>query len=90
MESVGMNRRDCLRAAGLLASVALVPAACSADSSRGRAAVGSGIRRCSDAFGVQLFAVRDRLVADPRGTLAILGEIGFREVELFGFGNSVF
>jgi sugar phosphate isomerase/epimerase len=85
-----MNRRDCLRAAGLLASVALVPAACAADSTHGRAAVGSGKRRCSGAIGVQLFAVRDRLVADPRGTLARLGEIGFREVELFGFGGSVF
>lgn len=85
-----MNRRDCLRAAGLLASAAVVPAALSADSSRSREAVGSGKRRCSGAIGVQLFAVRDKLVADPRGTLALLGDIGFGEVELFGFGSSVF
>ena len=85
-----MNRRDCIRAAGLLAGVALLPAAHGTDPLRGSSAVGPGQRRCSGALGVQLFAVRDMLIADPRGALAKLGEIGFREVELFGFEQNVF
>jgi sugar phosphate isomerase/epimerase len=37
-------------------------------------------------FGVQLFPVRDLLRKDVSGTLRALADIGFREIEMFGFG----
>ncbi len=37
--------------------------------------------------GAQMFAVRELLKKDPRGTLEALAKIGFKEVELFGFGG---
>ena len=85
-----MNRRDCLHMAGLLSALAFVPTACNRRSPLNDPVADSELHECNDAIGVQLFAVRDLMVADPRGTLAMLSEIGFREVELFGFDGSVF
>lgn len=39
----------------------------------------------SAALSIQLYTVRDALAADPDGTLARLAEIGFVDVEAFGF-----
>lgn len=39
--------------------------------------------------GLQLYTVRDRLAADLAGTLRLVAEIGYREVELFGPVNPV-
>lgn len=36
--------------------------------------------------GIQLYAVKDELRADPEGTLAVIRKIGFGEVETAGFG----
>ena len=76
--------------AGLLSALAFVPSACSRRSPLNDPVADSELHKCNDSIGVQLFAVRDLMVADPRGTLAMLSEIGFREVELFGFGDNVF
>jgi sugar phosphate isomerase/epimerase len=38
-------------------------------------------------IGAQLFTVRELLKQDPRGTLEALARIGFKEIELFGFGE---
>lgn len=38
-------------------------------------------------IGAQLFTVRELLKKDPRGTLETLAKIGFKEIELFGFGG---
>ncbi len=38
-------------------------------------------------IGIQLYAVREPLAADPAGTLAKLHEIGYREVETAGFAG---
>ena len=85
-----MNRRDLLQLTGLLGVLAVVPTACSRRTPETDVMANSQVHKCGDAIGVQLFTVRDMLVADPRGTLAMLGEIGFREVELFGFGSEIF
>lgn len=39
------------------------------------------------AIGAQLFTVRELLKQDPRGTLETMARIGFKEIELFGFGG---
>ena len=41
-------------------------------------------------LGLQLFTVREQLQADVRKTLMTIGAIGYREVELFGFGGNLF
>ncbi len=41
-------------------------------------------------LGFQLFAVRNPLKDDFKGTLTTLAEIGYTEVEMFGFGRSIF
>lgn len=40
------------------------------------------------AIGAQLFTVRDLLKQDPRATLETMSQIGFKEIELFGFGGT--
>ncbi|HAK56751.1 MAG: sugar phosphate isomerase/epimerase [Vicinamibacterales bacterium] len=42
------------------------------------------------ALGFQTFTVRDLLARDPVGTLSALAEIGYRELEMVGFGGSPF
>lgn len=52
-------------------------------------AAGEGQRALSNAFGVQLYTVRDMLQSDVRQTLADIADIGYRQVELFGLGNDI-
>ena len=85
-----MNRRDLLRVTGLLGALAFMPATHARRTLLSDSTGGSQLGDCGAAIGVQLFTVRDMLGADPRGTLAMLGEIGFLEVELFGFGSEIF
>lgn len=39
-------------------------------------------------IGAQLFTVRELLKQDPRATLQTMAKIGFKEIELFGFGGT--
>ena len=48
---------------------------------------GSFIR---DNLGIQTFTVRTLLAQDPVGTLSALADIGYRELEMVGFGGSIF
>ncbi len=69
-----MNRRECLKALGLMAG-----------SFPGRAQ--GGIR---SRLGLQLFTVRELLQKDLEGTLAAIAALGYSEVEMFGFGGNAF
>lgn len=76
-----MDRRDFLArsaiagSAGLLANWATVPRSQAQSCSSGRLP------------GVQLWSARNLMLEDPRGTLAALGELGIREIELVRMGN---
>ena len=41
-------------------------------------------------LGIELYMVRSVLEQDFEGTLKLLAEIGYKEVELFGFGQTIF
>jgi sugar phosphate isomerase/epimerase len=75
-----MNRRRFVRGAGAVATSALVYG-CGTRTEQARAA------DCTRPPGVQLYAVRDALRRDPRGTLARLRAIGFREAELWNLDS---
>jgi sugar phosphate isomerase/epimerase len=78
-----MDRRGCLK---LLAGSAWLAGASRVRADGAVPAAGS-IR---DRLGFQLFTVRDLLDEDPAGTLEALAAIGYRELEMVGFGGSIF
>ena len=81
-----MNRRIFLdwlgRAAGVCATLPLVEAC-------GRhEGLPSGTARRLERIGLELYAVRDAMRADPEGTMAAVREMGYDDVELlWSFGN---
>lgn len=80
-----MDRRTCIKLAlfavgGLLGNSNLVQ---SSSSSRRW----GGIR---ENLGFELFTVRHLLAEDFRGTLEAIAAIGYRELEMVGFGGSIF
>lgn len=73
-----MDRRRCLKLALGAASAWIArPAWAGAGSVR-------------DNLGIQTFTVRDLLAQDTLGTLSALADIGYRELEMVGFGGSPF
>jgi sugar phosphate isomerase/epimerase len=83
-----MKRRTCLKLACLAAGAAVArPRAILAAALNPGATVDAGQ---TVPLGVQLFTVREELRNDVRRTLAEIGAIGYREVELFGFGGNLF
>lgn len=78
-----MRRRDCLKLAGFAVGTALMgPAVVSAAANKHH----PGKRE----FGLQLFTVRDNLIEDPVQALKAVAEMGYKEVEMFGFGGNPF
>ena len=73
-----MNRRQCMTL-GLLAAIA----GQSLVSKPAQAGIQSRL-------GLQLFLVRSLMQKDVRATLHELARIGFSEIEMFGFGGSLF
>jgi len=76
-----MKRRDWLKIAGLAAGAAL--------ANRAVFATG-GQQHTRRQFGLQLFTVRENLEAAPAQTLEAVAGMGFKEVEMFGFGGNIF
>jgi sugar phosphate isomerase/epimerase len=83
------SRRDFIIQSGLLAGGAMVLPACGS---------GSGTQEASKApeqvvlkarwnIGLQLYTLRNQIQEDLAGTLAYVAELGYNEVELFGFRN---
>jgi sugar phosphate isomerase/epimerase len=76
-----MERRDCLKIAGLTAGAALA----------NRMVFATGRPPPNQRqFGLQLFTVRENLKAAPVQTLEAVADMGFKEAELFGFGGNIF
>jgi len=87
-----MDRRDCIKlglmAAGtwLTGNARRVFGALSEEQGAVQA-FESSIR---ENLGIQTFTVRNLLKNDPIGTLKALADIGYREMEMVGFGGSIF
>lgn len=80
-----MDRRTCIKLA-LLAAGSLL-----SNSTLAQSSVSSGRRGgIRENLGFQLFTVRHLLAEDFRGTLEAIAAIGYREVEMVGFGGSIF
>lgn len=75
-----MNRREYLK-------LALAAGACLAAPAL---AFGGTRKSIVDNLGIQIFTVRELMKTDPLGTLTALSKIGYREIEMVGFGGSIF
>ena len=83
------TRREFLTDAAALGAGAWLLGACGRSAGAAASAVASAnvVRPSIDNAGIQLFTVRDRMMADFEGTLAKLAEIGYREVEFVAYGG---
>ncbi len=78
-----MKRRDCLKLAGIIAGAALIDPAVTFASMKNQ---GPAHRQ----FGLQLFTIREKLIEDPVEALKAVAKMGYKEVEMFGFGGNPF
>jgi sugar phosphate isomerase/epimerase len=87
-----MNRRAYIKLALLAAGALITGPALSGCNDEGRPQTRGGDKRNSivHRLGIQLFTVRALMQEDPLGTLTALSEIGYREIEMVGFGGSIF
>lgn len=87
-----MDRRACIKLGSLAAGAWLAGPACLRPTPErgGRAGEPSVAPSIRDNLGIQTFTVRALLDADPVGTLRALAGIGYRELEMVGFGGSIF
>ncbi len=76
-----MNRREILKLATIAAGTTLFSPLLRAGS------IGD---RGDHGFGLQIFTVRESLSQDPIKTLRQVAKIGFKEIEMFGFGGNIF
>lgn len=83
-----MKRRACIQF-GLLAAGAWAAGPLLAGGGRQRVPAG-GLGSIVDRLGIQIFTVRHLMNEDPVGTLEALSKIGYREIEMVGFGGSIF
>lgn len=87
-----MKRRTCVKlgllsAGTYLAGLGPIPGV-SANTDVEASGKGNGSIQAN--LGIELYMVRSVLQQDFEGTLKKLAEIGYREVELFGFGQNIF
>ena len=87
-----MKRRTCVKlgllsAGAYLAGLGPIPGV-SANTDMEASGKGNGSIQAN--LGIELYMVRSVLQQDFEGTLKKLAEIGYREVELFGFGQNIF
>ena len=89
-----MKRRTCVKL-GLLSTGAILSGlgpilGVSANADMETSDKGNGFRSIQANLGIELYLVRSILQQDFEGTLKKLAEIGYKEVELFGFGQTIF
>lgn len=74
-----MKRRACIKLAALAAGAWVAGPL-----------LAGGRRSIGDNLGIQIFTVRHLMNEDPLGTLTAISRIGYREIEMVGFGGSIF
>ncbi len=80
-----LSRRSLLGAAAGTAAAAVVAPELALSKQRARASARTEFLIPRQNIGIQLYSVRDRAEADLPGTLAMLAEIGYTEVEPFSY-----
>lgn len=89
-----MKRRTCVKlgllsAGACLAGLGPIPGV-PANADTEASGKGNGHGSIQANLGIELYMVRSVLQQDFEGTLKMLAQIGYREVELFGFGQNIF
>jgi len=81
--STKQSRRDFFKisAAGMLGMAAFGPLACASASATGKKSYGVGL---------QLYTIRDAMAGDTMGSLKKVSDLGYKYVELAGYGNGQF
>ncbi len=86
-----MDRRTCIKLGLSAAGAWIAKPAGGLAAARGTQAADASPRGfIRDNLGIQTFTVRNLLAEDPVGTLTALADIGYRELEMVGFGGSIF